>query len=415
MRILQLCKKYPFPPKDGESIAITSLAKALAEAGHEVHLLSMNTSRHYYQIPTDHNPLGHYKIAQTVDIDNRIKPFRAFLNLFTSHSYHLERFMHPRYDSKLRQMLHDTDYDMILLETVYLAPYVDTIRKWSKAKVVMRAHNVEHEIWERLIGKAHFFKRQYLSIITPRLRNYEVAALNKYDLLAGITSRDVTTFRSLGMTIPAMTLPVGLDTRNYLADQRSFDQPLSIGFIGSLDWMPNIEGIKWFFEEVWTPLLSVQYPDLELHIAGRNTPAWLQKAANYRVHIHGEVPDAAAFMLQHSVMIVPLLSGGGMRVKILEAMALGRVNLSTSVGMEGISAAHAQELLVADTPQQYVDAIAFCYQNEQQIKEIGLRAQVFCAKHYDNYRLGQALIAEINPTITASNTNLEHKSSSMLG
>lgn len=277
-----------------------------------------------------------------------------------------------------------------------MAPYVDLIRELSGAKVVMRAHNVEHEIWERLTENANPLKRTYLNQITPKLRNFEVNALNKYDLLAGITQRDIDQFRALGMKIPAMVLPVGLDTRNYMANQESFSKPLSIGFIGALDWMPNLEGLKWFLDEVWTPHLEPNFPELSLHIAGRNTPDWLKKLSNQRLVVHGEVKCARTFILNHSVMVVPLLSGGGMRVKILEAMALGRVNLTTAIGMEGIDADHAQELLVAETPQDFLESIRFCYKYPQKISEIGLRAQVFSASKYDNYKLGLQLLEKLN-------------------
>jgi polysaccharide biosynthesis protein PslH len=395
MRILQLCKKFPYPLKDGESIAITYLAKALQEAGNEVHLLAMNTAKHYTDLKQITTETDHYAVVHTVDVDNRVKPMDAFLNLFSNESYHITRFVQPAYRSELAKLLKQYHYDAILLETVYLAPYLDTIRELSTAKVVMRAHNVEHEIWERLTQNAHPIKRFYLKSITPRLRNFEVGALNKYDLLAGITQRDVDQFRALGMTIPAMALPVGLDTRNYMADQSSFERPLSIGFIGSLDWMPNQEGLKWFLQEVWQPCLSAQFRDLQLHIAGRNTPDWIKNLASERIHVHGEVPDAVQFMRQHSVMLVPLLSGGGMRVKILEAMAMARVNITTTIGMEGIEAQHAKELLVADSPTDFVEAIRFCYKHPQKMEAIGLRAQVFCAQKYDNYKIASLLLERL--------------------
>jgi polysaccharide biosynthesis protein PslH len=392
MRILQLCKKFPYPPKDGESIAITYLARALAESGHEVHLLSMNTSKHYVDIASLPTDFDHYSQIKTVDVDNRLKPVAAFFNLFSSDSYHIKRFVQPQYADALRDLMSNNHFDAILLETVYLAPYVPLIRTLTKAKVVMRAHNVEHEIWERLAQNANVFTRFYLNRITPRLRDFEVAALNTYDLLAGITQRDVDQFRALGMRTPAVVLPVGLDTRHYMADQLSFEAPLSIGFIGSLDWMPNIEGLRWFLDEVWQPLLRPQYPQMRLHIAGRNTPDWLRTSEQTGIVVHGEVPDAAAFIKQHSVMVVPLLSGGGMRVKILEGMALGRVNLTTTIGLEGIDAEHTKQVLIADTPQDFVNAITFCHKHPARIQEIGLRAQVFCASKYDNLKVVQQLL-----------------------
>ncbi|TNE51750.1 MAG: glycosyltransferase, partial [Bacteroidetes bacterium] len=257
--------------------------------------------------------------------------------------------------------------------------------------VALRAHNVEHEIWERVAVNSHPLKRWYLNRITPRLKKFEQNSLNQYDLLIGITERDVQQFRALGLEKPAVVVPIGLDCSAYMPDESSFQRPVSLGFIGSLDWMPNIEGLTWFLQKVWKPLLHPAYPELELHIAGRNTPAWLRRLRMPGVHVHGEVPDASDFINQHTVMVVPLLAGSGMRAKILEGMALGKVVLSTSIGLEGIAARHRQEVLIADTPEEFYSAVRWCMEQSAELIPLGQRAQVFCAQHFDNLELGRQL------------------------
>lgn len=393
MRILQLCKKFPFPLKDGESIAITHMARAMAELGHEVTLLAMNTSKHWFDLADLPHDFDHYAQMHTVRVDNRIRPMAALSNLFSEKSYHIERFVDPVFEQKLAEILQNEWFDVVQLETLYLAPYIPTIRKHSSAMVAMRAHNVEHEIWERVAANSNPLKRWYLQKITPRLRDFEVKNLNQYDLLVGITARDVAHFRRLGLQKAAFVAPIGLDCRDYLADDASFSRPLSLSFIGSLDWMPNVEGLRWFLREVWQPVLSKKFPELTFHIAGRNTPAWLQRLSMPHVFVHGEVPDAAQFINNHSVMVVPLLSGGGMRAKILEGMALGKAVLSTRVGMEGIEARDRQEALLADTPDEFARAIQWCYNQGPQLVRMGQRAQVFCAENYDNLEVARRLMA----------------------
>ncbi len=313
MRILQLCKKFPYPVKDGESIAITYLAKALSELGCEVTLLAMNTSKHRVDTEAlDHGEFDHYAAVHTVPVDNHIRPAAALRNLFSDRSYHIERFDHQEFADKLRELLLREKFDVVQLETLYLAPYVPVIRENSNAAVVLRAHNVEHEIWERIAANSHTLKKWYLGRITPRLKKYEIEQLSQYDLLAGITERDVALFRHLGLHKPAVVTPIGLDSRDYQPDPRSFERPLSLSFIGSLDWMPNLEGLRWFLDEVWTPLLAPRFPELTFHIAGRNTPEWLERLRLERVTVHGEVDSAADFINQHSVMVVPLLSGSAL-------------------------------------------------------------------------------------------------------
>ncbi len=404
MRILQLCHKFPYPLKDGAAIAITYLARAFAELGHEVNLLAMNTSKHWFdpvQLPPD---FDHYTAMHTVFVDNRIRPWPAFINLFSSKSYHIERFDNPDFAQKLSELLSHEHYDVVQLESLYLTPYVPIIRRLApKALVALRAHNVEHEIWERVAANANPLKKWYLDTITPRLKDYEIKHLNDYDLVLGITARDVEHFRRFALHKPAVVTPIGLDCRDYRPDERSFQRPLSLSFIGSLDWMPNQEGLRWFLDEVWQPVLAPTFPELTFHIAGRTAPRWLQQLQMERVIFHGEVPNAADFINQHSVMVVPLLSGGGMRAKILEGMAVGKVVLSTRIGMEGIEARHHRECLLADTATEMEEAIRWCYAQGPQLVETGRRAWAFCSTHFDNLEVARMLVEKYSEMQTEAN------------
>ncbi len=392
MKILQLCKKFPYPLKDGESIAVTHLSRALNELGCEMTLLVMNTSKHYFdttQLPSSFN---HYKAIHSIDIDNHLKIKDAFLNLFSNDSYHVTRFISKEYNDKLIQLLQNNNYDVIQLETIYLSPYVDTIRKYSNAVISMRAHNVEHEIWERVTKNTAFLpKKWYLNHLTKKLRTYELEQLNKFDLFIPITQKDLSTFRSFGLNKKAVVTPIGLDSRDYHPNDRSYKRDLSLSFIGSLDWMPNIEGLKWFLEHIWGEISKV-YPDLKLHIAGRNTPNWLMKLQRKNVIVHGEVNSAQKFINRHSVMIVPLHAGSGMRAKILEGMALGKVIITTSLGLEGIDANHRKEVLVADTAQEFIDSIGYCYKSNGSLIKMGKKALSLARKKYDNLASARELL-----------------------
>ena len=392
MKILQLCKKFPYPLKDGEAIAVTYLARAFAELGCEVTLCSMNTSKHWFDTTVLPPDFDHYASMETVYVDNRIRPLPAFFNLFTNKSYHVDRFDSPEFAQRLAALLQSGHYDIVQLESLYLAPYIPVIRQHSNAIIALRAHNVEHEIWERVADNSNPLRQWYLRKITPRLKQYEIARLNDYDLLVGISARDVEHFQRLGLRKPAYVTPIGLDARDYTSDYTSFNRPLSLSFIGSLDWMPNQEGLRWFLEQVWTPMLAPAFPELTFHIAARTAPKWIKELNLPRVIFHGEVPSAPDFINQHSVMVVPLLSGGGMRAKILEGMAVGKVVLSTTLGMEGIAARDKSDCLLADTPQDFLAAIAWCYGQKNKLVQLGEAAKDFCTQHYDNLEIARNLL-----------------------
>lgn len=392
MRILQLCHKFPWPLKDGAAIASTYMAKAFAELDHEVTLLAMNTSKHWFDTTELPHDFDHYAGIETVYVNNHIRPLPALLNLLSKKSYHVERFDNADFAEKLSFILQNNSFDIVQLESLYLTPYIPVIRQHSTALVVLRAHNVEHEIWERVAEKSNPLKKWYLQKITPRLRQYEIEHLNDYDLVAGISKRDVEQFRTLGLHKPATVTPIGLDCRDYQADYSSFNRPLSLSFIGSLDWMPNQEGLRWFLDEIWLPVLAPAFPELTFHIAGRTAPRWLRELDLERVTFHGEVPSSPDFLNEHSVMVVPLLSGGGMRAKILEGMAVGKVVLSTGIGMEGIDARHRKECLLADAPEDFLKAVRWCYEQGAGLADLGRSAQAFCHDRYDNLEVGRRLL-----------------------
>lgn len=393
MRILQLCKKFPFPLKDGESVAVTYLSQALQKEGCSLTLLSMNTTKHYFDLSTLPADYDHYEAIHVVDIDNRIKLVDAFFNLFSSRSYHVERYISAEFAEKLRTLLLTQHFDVVQLETLYLAPYIETIRAVSAAKIVLRSHNVEYEIWKRMFEQTTAWaKRWYLGLLARRLKAFEVAHLNQYDLLAAITQRDLDFYRHLGCRIPACVVPIGLDTSKYEASETATEgTTLSCCFIGSLDWQPNTEGVRWLLDEVWHKVRA-RVPSATLHIAGRNTPEWLFDGHWQGVNVHGEVDDALTFIRAHNIMLVPLHAGGGMRVKILEGMSLGKPVVSTTIGIEGIAAVPNEEALVADTSDDFAASVVRLYEDAELLNNISQQARRFACLHYDNRRIARKLI-----------------------
>lgn len=379
---------------DGESLAVNYLSKSLAELGCDITLLSMNTSKHYYEIPEElPKELTHYADIHTVNVNNDITIKGAFRNLFSRDSYHISRYRSKAYEDKLIELLSQNNFDVIHLETLYLTQFIDIIRAHSKAMIVLRSHNVEFEIWERLSdNQDSFIKKQYLSYLTKKLKKFELKQIQHIDLLLAITQRDLKTFRSYGYLRSAKIVPVGLDTSDYLAEDKSIYNTPTISFIGSLDWIPNVEGLEWFLTDIWPELLK-KYPKLTFHVAGRNMPQTLIERKERNVSFYGEVPDAKAFINDHPITVAPLLSGSGMRVKILEGMFLGRIVITTSLGLEGINAQHKNQVLIAETVEEFVSAIEFCFEHPIQIHNISHRAQVFAAKNYDNLEIGKELLS----------------------
>jgi polysaccharide biosynthesis protein PslH len=164
-----------------------------------------------------------------------------------------------------------------------------------------------------------------------------------------------------------------------------------LSFIGSLDWMPNTEGLHWFLDEVW-PKLKSKHSNIEFHFAGRNAPPELKNIKINGVKFHNDVKDAKSFMSQYPISIVPLFAGSGIKIKILEALALGRVVISSSIGLEGIPAKHMKQVIIANSIEDYIESIDWCYKNYDQLQKIGESARSFLKSNFNNEKLAGKLV-----------------------
>ena len=390
MKILQLCKKFPYPLKDGESIANTYISKSLRDLGCEITLLAMNTSKHYVdlnQLPED---FDHYTNIHHYELNNHISYFDAFKYLFKPDSYQVARFIDPGFNAKLIEVLKSEEFDVVQIESIYLTSYISTIRQYSEALIAMRAHNVENEIWSRMANNLPFgLKKWYLNHLTRRLRRFEERQWKHYDLLITLTKRDLDTYRKMGYYNGAIMSPIGLNLKNYNPQYQN-KRKLDLAYIGALDWMPNQEGLLWFVNEVMPKLIN-RFPDVRLHVAGRNTPEEIYHLQTKNIIVHGEVADAIKFIRENPILVVPLFSGSGMRVKILEGMALGKVVVTTTLGLEGIHATHDREVLVADTPDGFVNQIVKCFDQPALVEQIGRNAKLFIDYNFDNQDIAKEL------------------------
>lgn len=392
MRILILTNKMPYPPKDGGSIASLALAEALHDAGNQVTILSMNTSKHFINIEDLPNQLTQKIKFIAVPINTDIRFFDLFVNLlFSKTPYNAQRFINNNFQEYLKQELEIGKYDVVQLEGLYLCPYIQTIRTFSTANIALRSHNIEHEIWQRAaVHEKNLIKKQYKHILKKRIKKFKYKYLNKYDFLIPITERDGNIFQQLGNNKPVHVTPTGIDSVNYKIDKTSEIFP---GFfhIGALDWIPNQEGLRWFIDNVWV-VFKQKYPQFKFFLAGRNaSPQFERYLLDKKVNYLGEIEDANSFINNHSVMIVPLLSGSGMRIKIIEGMVLGKTIITTSIGTEGIPTAHGENILIADTPDDFLmilESICFTPKMHEKISKNALR---FVNENFDNISIAREL------------------------
>ena len=385
LNILQFCKKIPYPAKDGETLAINAITNGLYKLGHKVTVLAIETPKHKLQTNAFPEYFNSKIKFHSEFVNTDVKFWPALWHLFEGGSYNISRFYHTDINAKLQKIFQNQKFDVVQLEGIYLLPYLPLIRKFcsSNVKVVLRSHNVEFEIWERLAEETQNpLKAWYFGHLARRMKAYELKHINDADALVCITDRDADFFKDFGCKRPTITLPMCVDLAQYpLVDFEKTDFA-SVFFLGSLDWIPNQQGLIWFLEQVW-PIVTAQMPQVKCYIAGRNAPKWLTDMAYWNVEMLGEVPNAVNFMGQKGVQVVPLFSGSGMRVKLIEAMALGKPIVATTTAAEGINCQHQQHILLADEPLPFANALIRVLKNKTYAKKMGLAARQLIENQYN--------------------------------
>ncbi|RLD73950.1 MAG: hypothetical protein DRI87_02480, partial [Bacteroidetes bacterium] len=189
---------------------------------------------------------------------------------------------------------------------------------------------------------------------------------------------------------PVKTVSFGVDPDKLNMDEQG-EPEHALFHIGSMNWMPNIEGIQWFLQEVW-PMISEALPDVKLYLAGREMPEWAWQLNLKNVEVVGEVPDAYEFMKSKTISIAPLFSGSGIRIKIIESMALGRAVISTTIGAEGINYTNNENILIADDKQSFFEAVKVLYEDKQKAKETGRKARQLILDQHNNNLLVSKMV-----------------------
>jgi glycosyltransferase involved in cell wall biosynthesis len=258
-------------------------------------------------------------------------------------------------------------YDFIFIEGSYMGLYVDFIKKHTPAKVVLRSHNVEYTIWERLAASlTNPFKKWYIQTLIQKIKKFEIQTLPKYDIVVPITDVDAAFYKSNGAN-NCITICAGVDIDSSEIPYEDTNQ--NICFIGSMEWMPNVQGVDWFLNHVW-PLIQKQNPNCTFHIAGKGMDQRFNRWKQNGIVLHGQVADAKEFILKNGIFIVPLLSGGGMRLKVVEAMGFRKPIVTTSIGAEGIQVVHKQNCMLSDTAEDFAASILHLIANKEFAKDI---------------------------------------------
>ncbi len=374
MKALILTNRVPFPPNSGYPIVVYNTIKGLLQLGVEVTLFSINTAKHNVDVDDIYDPVFEKINFHSYNIDTEVNIWGAFFNIFSNQSYNVSRFYDDDAAKLLEHVLHDHDFDVVQFEGLFVVPYLDTVKEFSKAKLIYRAHNIEFDVWEKLAVLEQFTpRRKYLEFLSRRLKVYETEQINRFHQVFAISEPDRQSILLMGCETKLAVFPVAIDFDKYNVDTSKTSFP-TLFHLGAMDWRPNKEGLEWFLDEIW-PDIEKLNGELRFYIAGKNMQKQFFDYDSENLIVEGEIFDAVEFMNSKAIMIVPLLSGSGMRVKIIEGMAMEKCIIATTMAAEGINCKPGKDILIADTADEFYRSILQCITKPNRWREIGENAR----------------------------------------
>ncbi|MCX7670846.1 MAG: glycosyltransferase family 4 protein, partial [Anaerolineae bacterium] len=221
---------------------------------------------------------------------------------------------------------------------------------------VLRQENIESHLAERYWRTQTGLRRAYARLLAARLRRYESAACAAVDRCLVITAEDAARLHALSPHARTVVIPAGVDLEAFRPSSQS-EEPETVVFVGAMDWPPNADAVLWFHHRV-LPLIRQALPAVQFYIVGKDPPPAIGRLAEEgAVHVTGFVEDVRTYLARAAVFVVPLRVGGGMRLKLLQALAMGKAIVSTTIGAEGIAVAHGRDILLADDPAAFARCV----------------------------------------------------------
>ncbi len=379
MRILWVKAGKLLPVDTGGKIRSYNLLKQLA-ARHALVLLTYYSGRRDSEYESE--ICRHFPGALAVNHTSRATALGQGLdylfNIPSSAPYAVTKFTASIVQELLADMLSEGGFDVAVCD--FLSASLNFPRI-PATPVVLFQHNVESALWRRQARhEPNLIKRIAFKLESAKMDSYERAAVARFDHVIAVSENDRE--QMSGMTDPARitVVPTGVDLEQYrAASGEPVTEPLVI-FLGSMDWEANIDGVEYFCREIWPQVLA-SVPNARFRIVGRDPHQRVNRLASDSVEVTGTVPSVIEHLKKAAVFVVPLRIGGGTRLKIYEAMAMGKATVSTTVGAEGLDVTHGKDILLADTAAGFAKDVITLLSDRQARRRFEIAAAELAARY----------------------------------
>ncbi len=387
LNVLVLDEWIPYPPDLGKCVRTWNILRRLARR-HNISLLCYGDSES-----------DAARIVRSAGIDvHTVAPFpnlagwrlylSLFRNLFSRYPYSVSKHYKQRFEARLRQVLGKGRFDLVHCE---LTPYARFLQAADGFPNLIMAHNIESQIWFRRAQHSGTVpERVFFTLQAQKMRWFERAALRRVDGVAVVTPLDAQQVRQWGAKAVSI-VENGVDLEEF----RPAEEPPAaseILFLGPLDWYPNLDAVGYLVDRIM-PLIVARLPEVKLRVVGRHPPLKLQRklAGRAWVELVGEVADVRPYLARTAVVVVPLRIGGGSRIKILEALAMGKAVVSTTIGAEGLAVSEGVHLRLADPPEEFAQRTVELLESPEQRARLGKWGRKLVEERYGWDQIAEAL------------------------
>ncbi|MEP6775181.1 MAG: glycosyltransferase [Chloroflexota bacterium] len=375
MRILFLTPRFPYPPLKGDTLRSYHQIRALSEQGHSITLLSLGTPSN----PSDKEEMGRWcaRLLSVPLSQNRAR-LNMGLGLFSTMPLQVSHYKSTAFRQLLEETLAQDSFDAIHVALIRMLPYVWKLDASRIPVVVDLIDSLTLNLEDRrrtLKGPLRLaFELEY-----RRVRSYERKVVQHFTTLAVSSPADK---EALGGESNISVVPNGVDLDRFPFRAGADRDTETLIFTGNMGYGPNEDAVVWFVDEVW-PLLKQERPNLSFLVAGTNPSERVQALANKAgVQVLGGVPDVGEYLERATVAVAPMRSGSGIQNKVLEAMSAGAPMVATSIANRGVGAVQDRDLLVADMPYQFAQAVASLLDNPQKRTELAEAGRAYVEQHF---------------------------------
>ncbi len=363
MKILYLIPYSPANPSFGGALRIFHLLSHLYKH-HDVTVAGFSTPEEEMELITQFPLLAGKTHFVNYPYSDKSTRWKLIQSLFTTHSNWHQITRSKQFQQKLDQLLTTETFDIIQSEFPVMAMF----RYNTSAIKIIDSHNVEYDNFKRMARVKNPFKKLFYLLEAYKFYKEETAVCRQQDALLATSMRDISIFNKTITGVPKYLIPNGVDT-NHFQPFKTSPAPHSMVFVGMMKYVPNYDGVTWFLDEVFPKILE-KVPDATITIVGKNPPPSIMHRANQNIIVTGFVDDTRPYIEKSAVYVVPLRMGGGTRLKIMEALAMKKPIVTTSIGCEGIDVINGQSSLIADTPTEFAARVIALFSNPGLVTEL---------------------------------------------